>query len=146
MAMMGCPWGPNLERITDTNGYSFRNAGIGLLVDFNTVFTNLTNRRNDFKIMYKIGIWKKEMYWMVMKEGLCQGGMATGVAVIVQAILSVSIQKSFLRIFVATDAGMMTACVVNVYISRLRTKIEDDPHNPRYIITVWGIGYKAGNL
>ena len=63
-----------------------------------------------------------------------------------QAILSVSIQKSFLRIFVATDAGMMTACVVNVHISRLRTKIEDDPHNPRYIITVWGIGYKAGDL
>lgn len=22
----------------------------------------------------------------------------------------------------------------------------DDPRNPRYIITVWGIGYKAGDL
>ena len=35
---------------------------------------------------------------------------------------------------------------VNVHISRLRTKIEDNPRNPRYIITVWGIGYKAGDL
>ena len=35
---------------------------------------------------------------------------------------------------------------VNVHISRLRTKLEDNPRNPRYIITVWGIGYKAGDL
>ncbi|MCI8820892.1 MAG: winged helix-turn-helix domain-containing protein, partial [Clostridia bacterium] len=35
---------------------------------------------------------------------------------------------------------------VNVHISRLRTKIEDDPHNPGYIVTVLGIGYKAGDL
>lgn len=34
---------------------------------------------------------------------------------------------------------------VNVHISRLRTKIEDDPRNTRYILTVWGIGYKLGN-
>lgn len=34
---------------------------------------------------------------------------------------------------------------VNVHISRLRSKIEDDPRNPIYIITVWGIGYKLGD-
>lgn len=33
---------------------------------------------------------------------------------------------------------------VNVHISRLRNKIEDNPRSPRYIITVWGIGYKLG--
>ena len=33
---------------------------------------------------------------------------------------------------------------VNVHISRLRNKIEDDPRNPNYIVTVWGIGYKLG--
>jgi DNA-binding response OmpR family regulator len=33
---------------------------------------------------------------------------------------------------------------VNVQMSRLRNKIEDDPKNPRYIKTVWGIGYKLG--
>ncbi len=35
--------------------------------------------------------------------------------------------------------------VVNVQISRLRNKIEEDPRNPRYLLTVWGIGYKIGS-
>lgn len=35
---------------------------------------------------------------------------------------------------------------VNVHISRLRNKIEDDTRNPRYVITVWGIGYKLGDM
>ncbi|OVE53730.1 DNA-binding response regulator [Bacillus badius] len=34
--------------------------------------------------------------------------------------------------------------VINVHIRRLREKIEDDPSAPRYIQTVWGIGYKLG--
>lgn len=33
---------------------------------------------------------------------------------------------------------------VNVHISRLRNKIEDNPRSPEYVITVWGIGYKLG--
>ena len=33
---------------------------------------------------------------------------------------------------------------VNVHISRLRNKIEDNPRNPKYVITVWGIGYRLG--
>ncbi len=31
---------------------------------------------------------------------------------------------------------------VNSHINRLRAKIETDPANPRYVITVWGVGYK----
>lgn len=34
--------------------------------------------------------------------------------------------------------------VINVHIRRLREKIEEDPSNPQYIQTVWGIGYKLG--
>ena len=32
--------------------------------------------------------------------------------------------------------------IVDVNIRRLRMKIEDDPSEPRYIITIWGYGYK----
>ncbi len=35
---------------------------------------------------------------------------------------------------------------VNVHISRLRGKIEDNPRDPKYIVTVWGIGYKLGDV
>ena len=31
---------------------------------------------------------------------------------------------------------------VNSHINRLRGKIESDPAKPRYILTVWGVGYK----
>ena len=34
---------------------------------------------------------------------------------------------------------------VNTHINRLRAKIEKDPSNPKYIQTVWGVGYKLSN-
>jgi len=34
--------------------------------------------------------------------------------------------------------------LVNVHVQRLRSKIEADPEHPRIVVTVRGIGYKAG--
>lgn len=34
--------------------------------------------------------------------------------------------------------------IVDVNIRRLRMKIEDEPSNPKHIVTVWGLGYKWG--
>lgn len=36
--------------------------------------------------------------------------------------------------------------VINVHIRRLREKIEEDPSNPKYIQTLWGIGYRMGEF
>ena len=33
---------------------------------------------------------------------------------------------------------------IDAHISNVRKKIEDSPKNPRYILTVWGTGYKFG--
>jgi len=34
--------------------------------------------------------------------------------------------------------------LVNVHVQRLRSKIEKDPENPEHVLTVRGVGYKAG--
>ena len=45
------------------------------------------------------------------------------------------------------DAYVGEDKIVDVNIRRLRMKVEDEPSNPKHIITVWGLGYKwdAGN-
>ncbi len=35
--------------------------------------------------------------------------------------------------------------LVNVHVQRLRAKIEQDPDNPRIVMTVRGVGYRAGS-
>ncbi|MDQ3382522.1 MAG: MtrAB system response regulator MtrA [Actinomycetota bacterium] len=35
--------------------------------------------------------------------------------------------------------------LVNVHVQRLRSKIEKDPENPQIVLTVRGVGYKAGS-
>ena len=32
--------------------------------------------------------------------------------------------------------------IVDVNIRRLRMKVEEEPSSPRYIVTVWGLGYR----
>lgn len=35
---------------------------------------------------------------------------------------------------------------VNSHINRLRTKLESDPSDPKYVLTVWGVGYKFNDV
>ena len=35
--------------------------------------------------------------------------------------------------------------LVNVHVQRLRSKIEKDPERPEIVLTVRGVGYRAGN-
>jgi len=34
--------------------------------------------------------------------------------------------------------------LVNVHVQRLRSKVEKDPEHPEIVVTVRGVGYKAG--
>jgi two-component system response regulator MtrA len=36
--------------------------------------------------------------------------------------------------------------LVNVHIQRIRSKIERDPNQPELVLTVRGVGYRAGNF
>lgn len=53
--------------------------------------------------------------------------------------------KAQIYALIWNDAYVGDENAVNVHISRLRNKIEDYPRAPRYILTVWGIGYKLGD-
>jgi Response regulators consisting of a CheY-like receiver domain and a winged-helix DNA-binding domain len=52
--------------------------------------------------------------------------------------------KAQLYLKIWNDKYLGDENAVNVHISRLRSKIEDNPREPEYILTVWGIGYKIG--
>lgn len=44
--------------------------------------------------------------------------------------------------FIWNDDYLGDENVINVHIRRLREKIEEDPSNPKFLKTLWGIGYK----
>ncbi|MDP2645394.1 MAG: response regulator transcription factor [Desulfobacterales bacterium] len=46
-----------------------------------------------------------------------------------------------IRLYPAGEAAVIDR-VVDVHIGKLRQKIEPDPSNPRYILTVRGVGYR----
>jgi DNA-binding response OmpR family regulator len=41
-----------------------------------------------------------------------------------------------------SDDSYVTERTVDAVISRLRRKVERDPHDPELILTAWGVGYK----
>ena len=45
-----------------------------------------------------------------------------------------------------SDDTHVTERTVDSVISRLRRKVEIDPHHPRLILTAWGIGYKFADV
>lgn len=54
--------------------------------------------------------------------------------------------KEQLYVHVWKDAYFGDENAVNVQISRLRNKLEDNPRDPRIVVTIWGIGYKLGDV
>ena len=82
----------------------------------------------------------------------------TGIGVVFLALVSLTLITSLLTRYIkeddnqdggSTDASTPTEPddegyehTVNSHINRLRSKIEKDTTSPRYIVTVWGVGYK----
>lgn len=128
----------DIEYIAQTYGYSFHSARrqiqkyaqsdqsqktmrfffiavlalTGLITYFNTVFTNLLDQRKDFAILHKIGIGRREIYQMTLKNGIRQGTAAAAATGIVQAGLCMGGTGRFCMLFALTDAGIVLAGVV----------------------------------
>jgi DNA-binding response OmpR family regulator len=90
------------------------------------------------------------------RRELRQNGVATGKA---NATTTLTLREFDLLHFLARHAGRAFSRsellqrvwgagfdgfehTVNSHINRLRTKIEDDPREPKRIVTVWGLGYR----
>ena len=54
--------------------------------------------------------------------------------------------KAQIYSFIWNDDYFGDENVINVHMRRLREKIEDNPSEPEYIKTLWGIGYKLGEF
>ena len=55
---------------------------------------------------------------------------------------SVALDQTIFLTHVWGEAYYWEEKIVDVNIRRLRMKIEDEPSNPKHIVTVWGLGYK----
>jgi DNA-binding response OmpR family regulator len=51
-------------------------------------------------------------------------------------------RAQLLRHVWSSSPDWQDAATVTEYVHRLRNKIEADPHRPRWITTVWGVGYR----
>jgi two-component system response regulator MtrA len=64
--------------------------------------------------------------------------------------LAISPQRVFSRVDLLDEVWNYKfkedARLVNVHVQRLRSKVEDDPSNPKVILTVRGKGYRAGTV
>ena len=64
-----------------------------------------------------------------------------GVLAIVSLVTEILLESSLAKI-VTTPAIMLVVMVLSEVIRKLRKKLEPDPDDPVYILTIWGVGYK----
>ena len=85
------------------------------------------------------------VYDIASKELLTKQGQVIHITPVEQALLSILGQK-FGQVFSREKLAEMLGAgqsprSIDVQITRLRKKIEKDSKNPRYLQTVWGLGY-----
>lgn len=85
---------------------------IGILAYFNTIFSNIMGRREDYSIMHKIGMIKWEMYKMAAKEGLFHALAAVSLLVMLQAAFCAARKIGFGMAFFMADIGLFVTCSI----------------------------------
>lgn len=51
-------------------------------------------------------------------------------------------REQLLRAVWGSSSEWQDPATVTVHVGRIRRKVESDPHEPRWITTVWGVGYR----
>ena len=84
----------------------------------------------------------KPTWWKRLKAGLSRSSSSIGQGiadVFTKRKLDAAALEDLEDILVRADLGV--AASTRIYLGALRKKLEADPSAPRYIQTVWGVGY-----
>lgn len=92
------------------------------------------------------GLYLNESTHEVMVDGKLQALSPTEFEILKLLMSAPSKVFSKLEIFqsVWKQDYLADENTIMVHMRRLRSKIEKDPSRPKYIQTVWGVGYKLG--
>ena len=83
--------------------------------------------------------------WLLRAQRLWRSSLQVRTVTIsvVMSTIAVGIIGAYMSISVG--ANLFDTRLVNVHVQRLRAKVELDPDNPRIVMTVRGVGYRAGS-
>ena len=112
---------------------------------------NAVLRRTEGRMILKVPLVIADLSIEIEKRLVCRGGKAIGLTPIEFELLRILAQnpgrvysRMQLLDMVQGDAYEGYDRTIDSHIKNLRKKIEPNPEHPRYIITVYGVGYKLG--
>ena len=112
---------------------------------------NAVLRRTEGRLIPKVPLVIADLSIDIEKRLVCRGGKTIGLTPIEFELLRILAQnpgrvysRMQLLDMVQGDAYEGYDRTVDSHIKNLRKKVEPNPEHPRYIVTVYGIGYKLG--
>lgn len=93
---------------------------IAAITYINSTFANLLSRVKELSMLHKIGVSVKEMYWMILREGLSYSMTSVTLIVFMQIVLFIfdrcterfAIDSGMIYLFILVDAGVLIICSV----------------------------------
>jgi two-component system phosphate regulon response regulator OmpR len=92
----------------------------------------------------KLGRWRYDRQRDELSDGTETArltGMEAGLMRVLADVPGVPVSRDVLAERARSDKGVINDRTVDVQVTRLRRKIEEDVKNPRYLVTVRGSGY-----